>query len=149
VRCSLRLAVIAASVGILLLSSPSCAGRDPRTPAERERDSAIWSRAHALTVYVASGPTRDCKSLGVVSERYYDDVPPDNGARPRRMSWPEYVLRFRAAELGANAAVIKRAVARWQLDRLDQSRDLGEAFLCREPTLTAGTVNSPGTQAAR
>ena len=143
------LALIAAGATIALLSLPSCAARDPRTPAERQRDSAIWSRAHALTVYVASGPTRDCKSLGVVSEHYYDDVPPDNGARPRHMSWPEYVLRFRAAELGANAAVIKVAVARWQLDRLDQSRDLGEAFLCRDPTLTAGAVSSPGTQTAR
>ena len=142
------LALIAAGATIALLSLPSCAARDPRTPAERERDSGIWSRAHALTVYVASGPTRDCKSLGVVSEHYYDDVPPDS-ARPKHMSWPEHVLRFRAAELGANTAVIKRAVARWQLDRLDQSRDLGEAFLCGQPILTAGEVNSPETQAAK
>jgi len=149
VRCSPWLAVILAGAAIALLSLPSCASRDPRTPAERQRDSAIWSRAHALTVYVASGPTRDCKSLGVVSEHYYDDVPPDNGARPRHMPWPEYVLRFRAAELGANTAVIKVAVARWKPDDLDQSRDLGEAYLCREPTVTAGAVNSSGTQAAK
>jgi hypothetical protein len=146
-RCCRWLTVVAAA-GIVLLSLPSCAARDPRTPAERERDSQIWSRAHTLAVYVASGPTRDCKSLGIVSEHYYDDVPPDT-ARPRHMSWPEHVLRFRAAELGANTAVIKGAIARWQLDRLDQSRDLGEAFLCRDPTLTAGADSSPETQAAR
>ena len=38
-----------------------------------------------------------------MSERYYEDVPPDPMKRTEKMPWPEHMLRFKTAQLGGNA----------------------------------------------
>ena len=80
----------------------------------------------------------DCSALGVVSERFYDGPPADPAKRPMGAAWPEYVLRFRTAQLGGNAALVCGPIKKWT-GQLVESRVLGEAYLCAEPALIAAS----------
>jgi hypothetical protein len=125
-------------IGILWLLLTACAmNRDTRTQAEKDRDAELWTHALSLPVVIARDQLEDCKSLGVVSERYYEDVPPDPMKRTTKMPWPEHMLRFKTVELGGNAARINPRIDKWKQDDLVlvQSRVLGEALRCHQPTL--------------
>jgi hypothetical protein len=125
-------------IGILSLLLTACAmNRDTRTQAEKDRDAELWTHALSLPVVIARDQLEDCKSLGVVSERYYEDVPPDPMKRTTKMPWPEHMLRFKTVELGGNAARINPRIDKWKQDDLVlvQSRVLGEALRCHQPTL--------------
>ena len=127
-------------LGLLALSLAGCvASRDLRTQAERDRDAEIWTRAHSLRVSIARNQLEGCTQLGVVSEHYYEDVPSDPMKRPVGVAWPEHVLRFKTAQLGGNAALMSAAIEKWKQDQLNQSRVLGEAYLCRQPTSTTAS----------
>jgi hypothetical protein len=103
--------------------------------AEKDRDSEIWTQALSLQVAVAESQLAKCERLGVVSESYYEDVPSDPMKRTARMPWPEHMLRFKTAQLGGNAALMKTPVDKWKQDELVQSRVLGEALRCTQPTI--------------
>lgn len=129
-----RMAGIMAGAGILLLTA--CAiPRDTRTQAEKERDAEIWTHALSLPVVAARDQLGECKRIGVVSERYFEDVPSDPMKRAARMPWPEHMLRFKTAALGGNAALMNTPVEKWKQDELVQSRVLGEALHCSQPTI--------------
>jgi hypothetical protein len=124
--------------GIVSLLLTACAiNRDTRTQAEKDRDAEIWT--HALSLPVVTMNARDqlieCKRLGVVSERYYEDVPSDPMKRTAKMAWPEHMLRFKTVQLGGNAALMNTPVDKWKPDELVQSRVLGEAWRCHQPTI--------------
>lgn len=122
--------------GILSLLLTACAmNRDTRTQAEKDRDAELWTHALSLPVVVAQDQLADCTRLGVVSERYYEDVPPDPMKRTAKMPWPEHMLRFKTVQLGGNAALIKPQIDKWKPDALVQTRVLGEALRCHQPTL--------------
>ena len=124
--------------GIVTLLLTACAiPRDTRTQAERDRDAEIWTDALSLPVVNmnARDQLAECKRLGVVSERYFEDVPSDPMKRTARMPWPEHMLRFKTAQLGGNAALMNTPIDRWKQDDLVQSRVLGEAWSCRQPTI--------------
>jgi hypothetical protein len=126
--------ILAAVVAFLLTG---CAThRDLRTQTELDRDTEIWTRAHGLRV----GPIQleDCSSLGVVSERYYYGPPSDPEKRPMGAAWPEYILRFKTAQLGGNAALLSPTIQKWS-GELNESRVLGEAYLCGQPPLTTAS----------
>ena len=126
--------ILAAVVAFLLTG---CAvHRDLRTQTELDRDAEIWTRAHGLRV--ARGPVQleNCSSLGVVSERFYYGPPSDPEKRPMGSPWPEFILRFKTAELGGNAALLSPTIPKWS-GELNESRVLGEAYLCDQPALTA------------
>jgi hypothetical protein len=107
---------------------------DLRTQAELDRDSEVWTRAHGVRVAIDPDQLKECSPLGVVSERYYDGPPGDPAKRPMGAAWPEYVLRFKTAQLGGNAAVVSVPIKRWT-GQLNEWRVLGEAYLCGETTL--------------
>ena len=131
-----RLTRILAGAGIAALLLTACAvNRDTRTQAEKDRDAELWTHALSLPVVIARDQVADCKSLGVVSERYYEDVPSDPMKRTEKMPWPEHMLRFKTAQLGGNAARINPQIDKWKQDDLVQSRVLGEALRCHQPTL--------------
>ncbi len=125
--------IIFAAVVPLLLTG--CATRpELRTQTELDRDAEIWARAHDVRVVLSSDQLTDCSPLGVVSERFYDGPPGDPAKRPMGVAWPEYILRFKTAQLGGNAALICAPVKKWT-GQLIEWRVLGEAYLCGEPTL--------------
>jgi hypothetical protein len=122
-----------AVVAVLLLAG--CATRrDARTLTEIDRDTEIWTRAHGLRIAIAPEQFKDCSSLGVVSEFYYEGPPSDPAKRPMRVAWPEYLLRFKTARLGGNAALLSSPITKWT-GPLNERRVLGEAYLCEEPAL--------------
>ena len=122
--------------GILCLLLTACAmNRDTRTQVEKDRDAEIWTHALSLPVVVAQDQLAECKTLGVVSERYYEDVPSDPMKRTTKMPWPEHMLRFKTVQLGGNAALMNPQIDKWKQDDLVQSRVLGEALHCHQPTI--------------
>ncbi len=127
---------IMAGAGIVALLLTACAiNRDRRTQAEKDRDAETWTHALSLPVVIARDQLEDCKSLGVVSERYYEDVPADPMKRTEKMPWPEHMLRFKTVQLGGNAALINTPIHKWKPDELVQSRVLGEALRCHQPAI--------------
>ena len=132
-----RRVLVGTAIASILLTACTIAPRDTRTPAEKDRDAELWTHALSLPVVIARDQLEDCKSLGVVSERYYEDVPPDPMQRTKKMPWPEHMLRFKTVELGGNAARINPQIDKWKQDDLVlvQSRVLGEALRCHQPTL--------------
>jgi hypothetical protein len=127
---------IMVGAGILSLLFTACAiPRDTRTQAEKDRDARTWTHALSLPVVIARDQLADCKSLGVVSERYFEDVPSDPMKRTARMPWPEHMLRFKTAERGGNAALMNTPIEKWKQDELVQSRVLGEALRCDQTTI--------------
>jgi hypothetical protein len=129
--------LILALVAALLLTG--CAvHRDLRTQSELDRDAEIWTRAHAVRVTTAPGQVDGCSSLGVVNDRYYEGPAVDPMKRPMGGTWAEYMLRFKTARRGGNAAVMSSAIDKWT-GRLDQSRVLGEAYLCGQPAFTTAS----------
>ena len=125
-----------AGAGIVALLLTACAmNRDTRTQAEKDRDAETWTHALSLPIVIARDQVADCKSLGVVSERYYEDVPSDPMKRTEKMPWPEHMLRFKTAQLGGNAARINPRIDKWKQDDLVQSRVLGEALRCHQPAI--------------
>ena len=125
--------IIFALVAPLLLAG-CAANRDLRTQTELDRDADIWARAHGVRVVSSSDQLTECSPLGVVSERYYHGPPSDPAKSPMRVAWPEYILRFKTAELGGNTALICAPIKKWS-GQLIESRVLGEAYLCGEPAL--------------
>jgi hypothetical protein len=128
--------LLAAAFGLLLTGCATY--RDPRTQTELDRDSEIWTRAHCLRVAMSSDQLKDCSSLGVVSERYYEGPPGDPARRPMGAAWPEYILRFKTAQLGGDAALASPSIKEWT-GELGESRVLGEAYLCDQPALAAAS----------
>jgi hypothetical protein len=127
---------IVVGAGIVSLLLTACAiPRDTRTQAEKDRDGELWTHALSLPVVIARDQLAECKNLGVVSERYYEDVPPDPMKRTAKMPWPEHMLRFKTAQLGGNAALMNTPIHKWKPDELVQSRVLGEAWRCTQPTI--------------
>jgi hypothetical protein len=49
-------------------------------------------------------------------------------------AWPEYILRFKTAQLGGDAALVCPPIKKWS-GELNESRVLGEAYLCGQPVL--------------
>ncbi len=127
--------ILLAAIVPLLLTG--CAiHRDVRSQTELNRDSEIWTRAHDVRVAMSPEQLESCLLLGVVSERFYDGPPADPAKRPMGAAWPEYVLRFRTAELGGNAALVCVPIKKWT-GPLAEWRVLGEAYLCDKPALIA------------
>jgi hypothetical protein len=122
------------AVVVALLLTGCVAHRDLRTQTELDRDAEIWTRAHGLRVTVSPDQLRDCSSLGVVREQYYEGPPGDPLNRPMGAAWPEYILRFKTAQLGGNAALVCPPIKKWS-GELNELRVLGEAYLCGEPVL--------------
>ena len=127
--------LLGAGIVSLFLTACAIAPRDTRTQAEKDGDAEIWTHALSLPVVIARDQLADCRSLGVVSERYYEDVPSDPMKRTAGMPWPEHMLRFKTAELGGNAVLMKTPIDKWKQDDLVQSRVLGEALRCHQPTI--------------
>ena len=133
---------ILVSAAIVSLSLAACAiPRDSRTQAEKDRDAEIWTHALSLQVVNARNQLTECKRLSVVTEQYFEDVPSDPMKRPAGMAWPEYMLRFKTAQIGGDAAVMNSPIEKWKRDELVQSRVLGEAWRCRQsaPTIAIAT----------
>jgi hypothetical protein len=128
--------ILAAGVAFLLTG---CATqRDHRPQAELDRDAEIWTQAHGLRVALSPDQLTHCSSLGVVSEHYFEAPPGDPVKRPMGAAWPEYILRFKTAQLGGDTAVANTHIKKWTGElNLQESRVLGEAFLCRQPALAA------------
>jgi len=127
---------ILVGTGVLSLLLTACAiNRDTRTQAEKDHDAELWTHALSLPVVIARDQLAECTRLGVVSERYYEDVPADPMKRTAKMPWPEHMLRFKTAQLGGNAARINPQIDKWKQDDLVQSRVLGEALRCHQPTI--------------
>ena len=123
------------AVAVTSLLTGCAAHRDPRTQPEIDRDSEIWTRAHRLRIASHAEQVKDCSSLGLVSERFFEGPPRDPVKRPMGAAWPEYVLRFRTAQLGGDVALVSPPIKKWT-GQLNESRVLGEAYLCgkRAPT---------------
>jgi hypothetical protein len=132
----LRRIVLAAAAALLLTGCVT--SRDLRTQTELDWDAEIWTRAHDLRVATSPDQLGDCTWLGVVSERYFEGPPGDPAKRPMSTAWPEYILRFKTAQLGGNAALVSVPVKKWTGD-LSEWRVLGEAYRCGEPALTAAS----------
>ena len=130
---SIILAVVAA-----LLFTGCVKYRELRTQTELDRDAEVWTRAHGLRVATSPDQVKDCSSLGMVSERYFEGPPRDPLNRPMGAAWPEYILRFKTAQLGGDAALATFPVKRWA-GQLNEIRMLGEAYLCRQPPLTTAS----------
>jgi hypothetical protein len=127
--------------GVVALLLTGCATyRDPRPQTELDRDSEIWTHAHGLRVAISPDQLTDCSSLGVVSEHYFEAPPGDPVKRPMGAAWPEYILRFKTAQLGGDAALANPHIKKWtgELD-LRESRVLGEAYLCSQPALATAS----------
>jgi hypothetical protein len=115
----------------LFLTVTCAATRDPRSPGELKRDAETWTRAGELRVVTGSERIYGCKSLGIVTEHYYEGPPDDPLKRPPSRNWAEKVLRYKTAELGGDAAYLCPTIRKWSGD-LNESRVLGEAFRCGE-----------------
>jgi|GEM_PF-3504903 len=126
------------AVAVALLLTGCATYRNPRTQTQLDRDAEIWTRAHGLRVAFSPDQLKDCSSLGVVSELYYDGPPGDPAKRPMGAVWTEYVLRFKTAQLGGNAALVSAPIKKWT-GGLNEWRVLGEAYLCGEPALTTAS----------
>ena len=124
------------TVAVALLLTGCVKYRELRTQTELDRDAEIWTRAHGLRVATSPDQVKDCSSLGTVSERYFEGPPGDPLNRPMGAAWPEYVLRFKTAQLGGDAALATSPIKKWA-GQLNEIRMLGEAYLCRQPVLTA------------
>ena len=120
----MRHSVIATAVALLLTGCVT--HPELRTQTELDRDGEIWTRAHGLRIAITPEQFKDCSSLGVVSELYYDGPPGDPAKRPMGAAWPEYILRFKTAQLGGNAALLSSPITRWT-GPLNDRRVLGEA----------------------
>jgi hypothetical protein len=131
--------IVLAVVGALLLTG--CATyRDPRPQTELGRDAEIWTRAHGLRVAISPDQLKDCSSLGVVSEHYFEAPPGDPVKRPMGAAWPEYILRFKTAQLGGDAALVNPHIKKWTGElNLHESRVLGEAYLCSQLALATAS----------
>ena len=126
------------AVVVSLLLAGCAMYRDTRTQMDLDRDAEIWTRAHGLRVAMSADQLKECSSLGVVSERYYEGPPGDPSKRPMGATWPEYVLRFKTAQLGGNAALATAPIKKWT-GQLNEWRVLGEAYLCGEPAVTTAS----------
>lgn len=126
--------LLLAPVAVLLLTS-CAAHRDLRTQSELDRDVEIWTRAHCVRVTTAPGQIDGCSSLGVVNDHYYEGPAVDPMKRPMGGTWAEYMLRFKTAQRGGDVAVMNSVIDKWT-GRLEQSRVLGEAYLCDRPAST-------------
>jgi hypothetical protein len=126
--------IILATVVPLLLTG-CVTHRELRTQTELDRDGEIWTRAHHVRVATSPDQLLGCSPLGVVSERSYDGPPGDPERRPMDAVWPEYILKFRTAQLGGNTALLCAPIKKWT-GQLVERRVLGEAYLCGEPALT-------------
>ena len=128
--------ILAAVVPLLLTGC--VVHRDLRTQTELDRDGEIWTRAQRVRVAMSPDQVMNCSPLGVVSERSYDGPPGDPAKRPMGAAWPEYILKFRTAQLGGNAALVCTPIKKWT-GQLVERRVLGEAYLCGEPALTTAS----------
>ena len=132
----MRRMILAAVVALLLTGC--VVHRDLRTQTELDRDGEIWTRAQRVRVAMSPDQLMDCSPLGVVSERSNDGPPGDPAKRPMGAPWPEYILRFKTAQLGGNAALVCAPIKKWT-GGLDERRVLGEAYLCGEPALATAS----------
>jgi hypothetical protein len=121
-----------------ILTVACATSRDLRTPAELERDAETWTRADELRVVTRPESLYGCKSLGVVTEHYFDGPPADPLKRPTSKSWTESVLRYKTAELGGDAAYLCPTIRKWSAN-LNESRVLGEAYRCAESPVEAAS----------
>src|SRR5215831_20990142 len=121
-----------------VLSVACAAARDSRTSAELNRDAEIWTRAGELRVVTGAEKLSGCKSLGVVTEHYFDGPPADPLKRPPARNWAENVLRYKTAELGGDAAYLCPSIREWS-GNLNESRVLGEAYRCDESLVAAAS----------
>lgn len=137
-----------AAAALALTLSACAAQRDPRTPAEIQRDAEIWTRAKQLHVVSGTGQVLGCTSLGVVSEQYFEDPPSDPLKRPMVRSWPERVLRYKTATLGGDTAYLCPTVRRWS-GELNESRVLGEAYRCEPPPVASIPAGPESPRASR
>jgi hypothetical protein len=128
--------VLGAAVASLLTRCVT--SRDPRTQPELDRDAEIWTRAYRLQVATAPDTVSGCRSLGVVSEHYFEGPPRDPLNRPMGRIWVESVLRFKTAQLGGDTALLSPTIRKWS-GELNESRLLGEAYLCGQPALTTAS----------
>jgi hypothetical protein len=126
------------TVAVALLLAGCVKYRELRTQTELDRDADTWTRAHGLRVATSPDQVKDCSSLGTVSEHYFEGPPGDPLNRPMGAAWPEYILRFKTAQLGGNAALATSPIKKWA-GQLNEIRMLGEAYLCRQPVLTAAS----------
>ena len=126
------------AVVVSLLITGCITYRETRTQTDLDRDAEIWTRAHGLRVAMSTDQLKECSSLGVVSERYYEGPPGDPAKRPMGAAWPEYLLRFKTAQLGGNAALASAPIKEWT-GQLNERRVLGEAYLCGEPAVTTAS----------
>lgn len=127
----------------LALALTACtSSRDTRTPAERDRDAETWTRARELRVTTGIEQVQGCTSLGVISERYFEEPPTDPFERPVVRSWPEHVLRYKTARLGGDTADRCPTIRTWS-GELNESRVLGEAYHCAPPTVAG--LPDPGS----
>ena len=129
---------ITLTVAVALLLTGCVKYRELRTQTELDRDAEIWTRAHGLRVATSPDQVKDCSSLGTVSERFFEGPPSDPLNRPMGAAWPEYILRFKTAQLGGDAALATSPIKKWA-GQLDEIRMLGEAYLCRQPVLTTAS----------
>ena len=134
----MKRSLLAAVVALLLTGCVT--HLELRTQTELDQDAEVWTRAHDLRVTVSQDQVKDCSSLGVVSERYFEGPPGDPLKRPMGAAWPEYILRFKTAQLGGDTALVNTHVKKWTGElNLHESRVLGEAYLCGEPALTTAS----------
>jgi len=126
------------TVAVALLLTGCVKYRELRTQTELDRDAEIWTRAHGLRVATSPDQVKDCSSLGMVSEHFFEGPPGDPLNRPMGAAWPEYILRFKTAQLGGDAAIAMSPVKKWA-GQLNEIRMLGEAYLCRQPVLTTAS----------
>jgi hypothetical protein len=124
------------AAGVALLFTACATSRDPRPQGELDRDAEIWTHAHGLRVAISPEQLTDCSSLGVVSEHFFEAPPGDPVKRPMGAAWPEYILRFKTAQLGGDTALANTHIKKWTGElNLQESRVLGEAYLCSRPAL--------------
>jgi len=121
----------ASGAAVTLLLTACATSRDARTPAELERDAETWTRAHDLRIATAPEQIQGCTSLGTVSERYFEGPPGDPLKRPTTRNWAEHVLRFKTALMGGDTAYLCPSIRKWS-GELQESRILGEAYVCRQ-----------------
>jgi hypothetical protein len=137
-RCVSFARRFALGAAVTILLTACATSRDSRTPAELERDAETWTRAHDLKVATAPEQIQGCTSLGTVSERYFEGPPDDPLKRPMSRNWAEHVLRFKTASLGGDTAYLCPSIRKWS-GELQESRVLGEAYLCRQPSVATAS----------
>jgi hypothetical protein len=103
--------------------------RDHRTESELARDAELWTKAAAIRVTLNPEQVKGCESLGLIAQAYGEGLPLDPQGRPfPGGSWGEYVLRFKAAQLGADSALMSQG-----LPGPSESGTVGEAYRCSAP----------------